>query len=40
MGKLIKNYRGVKKCNDGINRMETEEQRRTLLGFKEHDNTD
>ena len=40
MEKLIKNCRGVKKCNDGINRMKKEEQRdnfRTLLGFKEND---
>ena len=40
MGKIIKNCRGVKKCNDGINRMEKEEQRkpfRAILGFKEHD---
>ena len=40
MEKIIKNCRGVKKCNDSINRMEKEEQRgnfRSLLGFKEHD---
>ena len=40
MEKIIKNYRGVKKCNDGINRMKKEKQRdsfRTLLGFKEND---
>ena len=40
MEKIIKNCRGVKKCNDGINRMKKEEQRenfRYLLGFKEHD---
>ena len=40
MEKIIKNCRGVKKCNDGTNRMEREEQRknfRALLGFKEHD---
>ena len=39
MEKIIKNCRGVKNCNDGINRMEKEEQRknfRALLGFKEH----
>ena len=38
--KIIKNCRGVKKCNGGINRMKKEEQRvnfRSLLGFKEHD---
>ena len=38
--KIIKNCRGVTKCNDGINRMKKEEQRenfRSLLGFKEHD---
>ena len=38
--KMIKNCRGVKKCNDGINRMKKEEQRenvRSLLRFKEHD---
>ena len=38
--KIIKNCRGVKNCNDGINRMKKEEQReifRSLLGFKEHD---
>ena len=40
MEKIIKNCRGVKKCNDGINRMVKEQQRkrfRVLLGFKEHD---
>ena len=40
MEKIIKNCRGVKKCNDGINRMEKEEQRKNstaILGFKEHD---
>ena len=40
MEKIIKNYRGVKTFNDGINRIEKEEQRkkfRALLGFKEHD---
>ena len=26
-GKIIKNCRGAKKCNDGINRMKKEEQR-------------
>ena len=38
--KTIKNCRGVKKCNDSINRLEKEKQRehfRTLLGFKEND---
>ena len=38
--KIIKNCRGVKKCNDGINKMKKEEQRknfRFLLWFKEHD---
>ena len=38
MEKIIKNYRRVKKCNDGINTMKKEEQKgnfRTLLGFKE-----
>ena len=37
---IIKNCRGVKKCNDGINRMEKKEQRediRVLLGFTVHD---
>ena len=40
MENIIKNCRGVKKCNDGINRMKNEEQRenfRSLLGFKKHD---
>ena len=40
MEKIIKNCRGVIKCNDGINRMKDEEQRdtfRTLLGIKEND---
>ena len=38
--KIIKNCSGVKKCNDGINRMKKEEQRenfRTLLGYKDND---
>ena len=38
--KIIKNCRGVKKCNDGINKMEKEEEKenfRILLGFKEND---
>ena len=40
MEKIIKNCRGVQKCNDGIDRMEKEEQRknfRSLLVFKGHD---
>ena len=40
MEKIIKNYKGVRNCNDGINRMEKEEQRKSfvsLLGFKEHE---
>ena len=40
MEKIIKNCRGVKHCNDGVNRLEKEKQRenfRTILGFKEHD---
>ena len=36
MEKIIKNCRGVKRCNDGINRMEKEKQRE-ILGFKERD---
>ena len=39
MEMIVKNCRGVKKCNDGINRMKKKEQRedfRILLGFKEH----
>ena len=42
MEKIIKNCRGVKRCNDGTNRMGKEEQRenfRVLLGFKENDIT-
>ena len=38
--KIIKSYRGVKQCNDGVNRLEKEKQRenfRTILGFEEHD---
>ena len=38
--KIIKNCRGVKQCNDGINKFKKEEKRedfRLLLGFKEHD---
>ena len=37
MQKLIKNYRGVKKCNHVVNRLDKEEQSqnfRILLGFK------
>ena len=40
MEKIIKNCRGVKKCNDGKNRSEKEKQRQNfgiLLGFKEND---
>ena len=40
MEKIIKNCRGVKKCNDGINRTRKEgqgENFRILLGFKESD---
>ena len=40
MQKIIKSCRGVKQCNDGVNRLEKEEQRehfRTILDFKEHD---
>ena len=40
MEKLIKSYRGLKQCNDGVNRLEKEKQRenfRTILGFKEYD---
>ena len=40
MEKIIKNYMGVKKCNDGINRTEKENQRdnlRIILGFKENE---
>ena len=36
MEKIIKNCRGVKRCNDGIIRMEKEKQRE-ILGFKERD---
>ena len=38
--KIIKNCRGVKRCNDGINRLDKEKQRenfRQLLGFKENE---
>ena len=40
MEKIIKSYRGVKQCNDGVNRLEKEKQRenfRTILGFEEYD---
>ena len=40
MEKIIKKCRGVKRCNDGINRMEKTNQRnnfRMLLGFQEND---
>ena len=42
MENIIKNFRVVKKCNDGINRMKKKEQRgngsfRSLLRFKEYD---
>ena len=38
--KTIKNCRGVKQCNDEVNRLEKEKQRenfRNILGFKDHD---
>ena len=40
MRKIIKSSRGVKECNDGIDRSEKEKRRgnfRTILGFKEND---
>ena len=40
MEKTIKNCRGVQKCNDGLDRLDKEDQRRDfriLLGFKEND---
>ena len=40
MEKIIKNCRGVKKCNDGVNRSDKEDQRqnfRMVLGFKENE---
>ena len=40
MEKIIKNCRAVKKCNDGVNRLDKEDQRRDfriLLGFKENE---
>ena len=39
MEKIIKNCRGVKKCNDGINGMKKEERRkkvRAILDFRKH----
>ena len=38
--KIIKNCRGVKKCNDGVDRLDKEDQRqnfRILLDFKENE---
>ena len=38
--KIIKNCRGEKRCNDGINRLDKDKQRenfRQLLGFKENE---
>ena len=40
MEKVIKNCKGVKKCNDGVNRLDQEDQRRNfriILGFKENE---
>ena len=40
MEKIIKSCRGVKKCNDGVNRLDKEDQRqnfKVLLGFKENE---
>ena len=40
MEKIIKSCRGVKQCNDGVNRLEKEKQRenfRTILSFMEFD---
>ena len=37
---IIKNCKGVKRCNDGTNRMKKAHERndfRMLLGFKEND---
>ena len=31
MEKIIKNCRGVKRCNDGINRIEKEKQKEKML---------
>ena len=39
MEKIIKNCTGVKRCNDGINRMNKEQERqdfRIILGFKQN----
>ena len=40
MEKIIKNCRGVRKCSDGVSRLDKEDQRqnfRILLGFKENE---
>ena len=40
MEKIIKYCRGVKKCNDGVNRLDKEDERQNfgiLLGFKENE---
>ena len=40
METIVKNCRGVKKCNNGVNRLDKEDQRqnfRILLGFKENE---
>ena len=40
MEKIIKNCRGAQKSNDGVNRLDKEDQRqnfRILLGFKENE---
>ena len=40
MEKIIKNCRGVRKCNDGVSRLDKEDQRqnfRIILGFKENE---
>ena len=40
MEKIIKNCGGVKRCNDGVDRLDKENQRenfRQLLGFKENE---
>ena len=39
MERIVKNCRGVKKCNDGVNRTEKRNQRedfRIILGFQEN----
>ena len=39
MEKIIKHFRGVEKCNDGVTKLDKEDQRRDLrilLGFKEN----